>query len=394
MRPGRKISGLFLPIFIFIIIILISWAGLDYLQLKKETNQSFLFFFFLSKKASLFSWIDREFLPFLQQQTEASYKIIEIIDKPTPMVSIEMPEETYENLVKKIKDKLIQSGFQYKIRLHEEGPTTRLLEWQLQAKLGQKATIKFNLIRPIQPKPLPPSEFLPSEISKKKPIEKMASLIIDDLGENLEAIKAIVNLSRPVNVAIIPFSPFAQETAKMALNHGLEIMLHLPLESINSDNNGGKSLIEINSRMSQEQVLTTLKECFEALPEIRGVNNHMGSLITQKKEIMEIILLEIKSRGLFFIDSRTTDKSIAYKLAKELGLDCGQRDIFLDSEVNRQSILKQAKLLIRLCEQKGQAIAICHPYPTTLEILPEVIEMMENAGIKIVPISHLIKSRN
>lgn len=389
MRPENKIAGLFIPTTLLICLVLVSFLGLDYFYFKNESSQSILFKA-LSRKSSLFYWLNQEIFPFLSQKLGPSLKIHEIVQKPYIKISLEIPEESYEEIANQFRNRINQSGYDYEIKKIQEDLTHKLFEWKLQDKSTQKAIITFSLFKSPQPKPSSPNETLFSNSSKKRASEKMAALIIDDLGDNLEAIKTIINLSRPLDVAILPFSSFARETAELASNHGLEVMLHLPLESVNSKNNGGESLNEINSEMSEEQILAFLKECFEILPKIKGVNNHMGSLITQKKQIMAIILSDIKSRGLFFIDSRTTDKSVAYKLAKEMGLVCGERDFFLDAEANRQSILKQAKLFIKHCEQKGKAIAICHPYPQTLEILPEIIQMIEGSGIKIVPVSRLI----
>jgi len=383
---------------ILLIISLVSFLGLDYLQSIGNRKNSVLLSHLVKEKDIVHSWIEGELFPFLQQPDWPSLKIISMADKlpetdrTSKKVAIEISESDYEPLAKKLKDKLIQRGLEYKVKVLKEDERAKTIDWQILDKGKDEVSFTFNIIKTLlAPPELSPEPPVASVFLKRKPQEKMIAIIIDDLGDNLEVLQAIINLSRPLNVAILPFSLYARETAKMAQDHGLEVMLHLPLESINSENNDGGHLIEINSKMSPEEVLTTLRECLEILPEVRGVNNHMGSLITQKKEIMKIILAEIKSRGLFFIDSRTTEKSIAFILAREMGLPCGQRDIFLDSEVNQKSILSQIKKLIHLCQQRGKAIAIGHPYPETLSLLSEAITRIEEAGIKIVPVSRIIR---
>lgn len=383
---------------ILLIISLLSFLGLDYLKSIGDRKNSVLFSHLLKEKDSFHSWIEQELLPFLQQPDWPSLKIISIAnkvsetDKTFKKVAIEISERDYEPLATKLKHKLIRRGSEYEFKVLKEDEGTKTIDWQIRDKGKEEASFTFNIIKTLlAPPELSPEPPVASIFLKRKPQEKMIAIIIDDLGDNLEVLQAIINLSRPLDVAILPFSLYARETARMAQNHGLEVMLHLPLESINSENNNGGHPVEINSKMSPEEVLTTLKECLDILPEVKGVNNHMGSLITQKKEIMKIILAEIKSRGLFFIDSRTTEKSIAFKLAREMGLSCGQRDIFLDSEVNQKSILSQIKKLIHLCQQRGKAIAIGHPYPETLSLLSEAITRIEEAGIKIVPVSRIIR---
>lgn len=392
MRYNNRVSGTYPTGFILLIITLLSFLGLDYLQSTKDKSQSILFSRLPKEISSLSSWIDKELFPFIQQQGESSVKITKITDKPFKKVLVEISEKAYENLAPKLKKRITELGNKSEIKVIEESQDSKTLDWLFRREGIEEAIFRFKIIKskPAQPFPVPEPIPPPSAL-KKKPREKMIAIIIDDLGDNLEAIKTIIDLSKPINVAILPFARYSRETAEIATSHGLEVMLHLPLESINSENNGGRNLIEITSTMEVDQIVMTLRECLESIPEVKGVNNHMGSLITQKKEIMKIILGEIKSRRLFFIDSRTTDKSIAYKLAREMALPSGQRDIFLDSEVSEEFIIKQVNQLIRLCEQKDKAIAIGHPYSETLRILPEVIDKIEEAGIKIVPVSQIIE---
>lgn len=392
MRYEKRISEIYPAALIFLIITLISFFGLDYLQTTKDKSQSIFFSRLRKERSPLSSWIDQGLIAFIQQHGESAVKIIKIADKPFKKVLVEISEEAYDNVAPKLKDRIIDLGNEFEIKVVEESESSKTLNWLLRRKGAEEAIFQFEIIKskPAQPFPVP-EPIPPSPALKKRPSEKMVAIIMDDLGDNLEAIKTIIDLSRPLNVAILPFSPYSRETAEIAISHGLEVMLHLPLESINSENNGVGNSIEITSRMNSEQIVVTLRNCLESLPGVKGVNNHMGSLITQKKEIMKIILAEIKSQGLFFIDSRTTDKSIAYKLARQMALPSGQRDIFLDSEVTEDFILKQVHQLIRLCEQKGEAIVIGHPYPETLKILPEVINKIEAAGIKIVPVSRIIR---
>ncbi len=392
MSYNRRFSEIYLIALILFSLALISFLGIDYLQSIQEKGQPILFSPDIKERRRLSSWIDKELFSYLKHQSGSSVKIIEITDKPLKKISVEIFEEAYEKLAPRLKDRLEKLGAESEVTVLEENEATKTLKWQLRRKGINEAILKFKITKPILAEPLPPLEpVLPLITRKKKPQEKMVALIIDDLGDNPEAIKAIIDLSRPINIAILPFSPYSREIAEIAKNYGLEIMLHLPLESINSGNNNGKEAIEINSQMNPDQILTILRNCLETLPEVKGVNNHMGSLITQIEDIMKIILSEIKARNLFFIDSRTTTKSIAYKLARQMGLACGERDVFLDSEVNERFIFKQVNQLIHLCEQKGKAIAIGHPYPETLKALPEIIKKIEGVGIKIVPVSQIIK---
>ena len=77
-------------------------------------------------------------------------------------------------------------------------------------------------------------------------------------------------------------------------------------------------------------MLKQLNNDLKAVPNVIGVNNHMGSFLTQDRKAMAVVLGEIKRKGLFFVDSRTTSKTVAYDVARKLGLKSAMRDVFLD----------------------------------------------------------------
>ncbi len=126
------------------------------------------------------------------------------------------------------------------------------------------------------------------------------------MGNSPEALEEIIDLGEPVTIAILPYSPHALETARRAHEKGLEVLLHLPLESLNG--NGSEAATEglIRSGMGEGEVRSLVEEELDRIPFVRGVNNHMGSKITADAGMMRTILEPIRERGLFFLDSRTT----------------------------------------------------------------------------------------
>jgi hypothetical protein len=72
--------------------------------------------------------------------------------------------------------------------------------------------------------------------------------------------------------------------------------------------------------MGEAEVRSLLEEELDRVPFVRGVNNHMGSKVTADAGMMRAILQPIRERGLFFLDSRTTAKSVAYDVAVDMGI--------------------------------------------------------------------------
>jgi len=215
------------------------------------------------------------------------------------------------------------------------------------------------------------------------------AFIIDDLGYETEVAKKMMELEFPVALSILPFLQYSEFIAEEGRKNNQEIMLHLPMEPSNSSANPGPGAIK--SYMSEEEIRQAVRDCILNFPYIIGVNNHMGSKITENREIMEIVLEEIKGYNLFFIDSITTKDSIAYEVAQEMGIKTAVRSVFLDNENDMEYIKGQMLEVQETALREGEAIAIAHSRINTFYVLKRMIPELIKAGIKIVPVSELVK---
>ena len=105
---------------------------------------------------------------------------------------------------------------------------------------------------------------------------------------------------------------------------------------------------------------------------------------------VRLVLRELQQRELFFLDSRTTAKSQGYHIAQDLALRTDTRDLFLDNESDGGYTKLQLEQLIRIAQDHGTAIGICHPYPSTITALKEMIPQIKAAGIEIIPLSQAL----
>ena len=221
------------------------------------------------------------------------------------------------------------------------------------------------------------------------PVYKVkVAIVIDDIGYDNKIFKKFVDLGIPLTFSILPDQRFSTRIAKEARSLNYEVMLHLPMEPRNPERNPGNGTIV--TRMSQDEILRQLSKDIEAVPYIAGVNNHMGSLLTENQEVMNIILEELHKRGLFFVDSKTSPRSVAYETAKRIGIRSGRRDIFLDNKSDIEYIKGQVDKVIRIAKQNGEATAIGHPRARTIAALREKIADFEREGIELVPVSEVL----
>jgi len=218
---------------------------------------------------------------------------------------------------------------------------------------------------------------------------KFASIIIDDVGNNLQYGQEVINLPAALTIAILPKTTYAKDLARLATKHHKEVMLHLPMQSVEHHKHSPGTL---GLHMTRHEFTQQLLQNLNSVPYVRGVNNHMGSLLTRHPGHMSWLMQELSRQGgLYFIDSKTTNKSIADKIAVEYSVPNLSRDFFLDPDDKENTIRRQFDLFIKKVNQRGYAIAIAHPYPKTIQFLKDHLNELSKQGIKVIPVSSLIK---
>jgi len=235
--------------------------------------------------------------------------------------------------------------------------------------------------------------FLKVYISHKKEKgwgEGFIALIIDDFGYQYNStIKKFLLLSAELTYSVIPGTRFSSKLAHEIQKHNYELLLHLPMEPIKPDFRKEKMMIL--STMNQYQIHNVIQEALHNVSGAVGMNNHMGSKITEDRKLMEIILKKIQQKDLFYIDSRTTSHSIAYDVAREFNIPTAKRDVFIDTEPSKALIKDRLWELTKIAQKKGYAIGIGHCSRMTLEVLQTEISEIQKRGFKFVKISQLIQ---
>lgn len=212
------------------------------------------------------------------------------------------------------------------------------------------------------------------------------ALIIDDLGNELRNGYRATELDAPVACAVLPHTPYAEHIARRAHTAGKEVMLHLPLQPMRQLEATPAGTIELDT--TRGQLARILAADLASVPYVVGVNNHQGSLLTQHPGHMTWLMQELRERGdLFFVDSYTSDSSVALRLAHEHGVPAIRRHIFLDNVPTRDALGRQFRRLKRIATERGVAVGIGHPYPLTLEFLEQAIAALRAEGFELVPVS-------
>jgi polysaccharide deacetylase 2 family uncharacterized protein YibQ len=220
------------------------------------------------------------------------------------------------------------------------------------------------------------------------------ALIIDDLGNQYKQGERVVQLPGPVACSFLPYGPFTRELANQAHMQNKEVLLHLPMQAAAYEQAlDEEGVLTLN--MTHQQFLTTLQDDLDAVPFVSGVNNHMGSLLTRHPGHMAWLMQSISEQGsLFFVDSRTTDETVAARLAREYGVPNTERNVFLDNEPDPEAIRAEFRRLLDIARRQGFALGIAHPHTETLQVLREEINKLESQGVALITVARLIELQN
>ncbi len=212
------------------------------------------------------------------------------------------------------------------------------------------------------------------------------AIIIDDMGNHLKTGRQLINLPYPMTLAFLPHRKHTQDLAQYAHAVNKEVMLHMPMANTLGLALGPGGL---TSGMSKLELTLTLRRAVRSIPFLQGVNNHMGSALTQRQEEMQWVMEELYNYPLYFVDSRTIASSVAEQTAERYEIPTLSRDVFLDHWQTRKAVHHQFTRLIKVAKQKGTAVAIGHPHQVTADYLEWALPRLDEEGIRIATVSGL-----
>lgn len=215
------------------------------------------------------------------------------------------------------------------------------------------------------------------------------AIIIDDVGYQYKQVKALMDLPFALTYAILPNTPYAKRLAEYAHQHNKEVLVHLPMEGSRQEIFEPQTLTR---QMKQAEFKRMTSRLINAIPHAVGVNNHMGSVLTQQTTHMQWLMetLSAQTSDLFFIDSFTTPRSQAYAQARTRNIPSLQRDFFLDNDLDPARIRRAFQQLINKAHQNGSAIAIAHPHAITLDVIRHALSALPQNNTQLVSVSELL----
>jgi polysaccharide deacetylase 2 family uncharacterized protein YibQ len=214
------------------------------------------------------------------------------------------------------------------------------------------------------------------------------ALIIDDIGYSCSRARRFLELEVPMTFSVLPRLPKSKKLAVEIHSEGHEIMLHQPMEPYNPRCDPGPGALHVGDR--PETIVKIMQDNISEIPFAVGVNNHMGSRFTECSTEMNEALGVVKDKGLFFVDSLTSSRSQAYKVARRLGMVTARRNIFVDNVIGESAVLSQLQRLQIRAMRHGRAVGIGHPFPETARAIRQFLRRVKHHDVSMVYVSDVL----
>lgn len=249
---------------------------------------------------------------------------------------------------------------------------------------------------PVPPVPVPDSKPTPPPAPALPPVlppqavvtdTPRLAIVIDDLGLNAARLDALMDMGLDLTLSFLPYGRDAAPQVKRARKRGFEILVHVPMEPLDKKIYSGPKTLRVS--MGDAQIRETLNHNLDCFDDYVGINNHMGSAFTQNAEKLAPVMDILRERGLIFLDSRTSGKSVGRKIAKNHGVTCLERDVFIDNVRHVPTILSHLDQAAQIAKRRGYAIAIGHPHGETIQALKK----WNPNGVQVVFLTHLLKTK-
>ena len=215
----------------------------------------------------------------------------------------------------------------------------------------------------------------------------LIAMVIDDLGLRRANTAALIKMPGPLTLAFLPYASGLDQQTRAARAAGHELLVHVPMEATGHEWPGPNALM---GTLTPQELLSRLRSQLRSFRGFVGVNNHMGSLLTADRSEMALVMAELHSHDLLFLDSRTTAKSVATDEAQRQGVPYAERDVFLDNELGLDYVRHQLSQTEQIARRRGFAVAIGHPHDVTIEALRGWLPTLKQRGFALVPISTVV----
>jgi hypothetical protein len=271
--------------------------------------------------------------------------------------------------------------------VYESDVTKSVSENPLNLKSRAMLPPPESVAEPVDSTPLPPWRRY-AAASPETGGRPMVVVVIDDLGMDRKRTARAIGLHDPLTLSFLAYADDLKKQTAAARAAGHELLMHVGMEPVSESVDPGPNVLLTG--LGSKEIRHRLEWDLGRSKGYVGINNHMGSKFTADPSAMTVVMEMLKRRGLLFLDSRTTGRSVGAKLARELGVPVAERNIFLDNVNETAAVDARLGELERLARRRGYAVAIGHPRDATLNALERWLQNLGDRGFALVPLSAVV----
>jgi polysaccharide deacetylase 2 family uncharacterized protein YibQ len=306
------------------------------------------------------------------QVRESRPRVSAIDDKPQPVERILRVSDFYATSQSNLE--IDRSVSEVGGRIISAVEASRSKQLSLQVGFGQTVTHRLTLI--------------PDETIFHK-VGHMAIVINDLEVSRTDVATQFIGIDRPLTFSINPWRGAGRKWGVSVAERDQEVLVNLPMEPVNYPRiSPGRPAILVNQSVAENR--RVVREAISVLPMAGGFKNFMGGRATAHSEIMEVVLGEVKKSRRFFIDSRSSEKSVAIKTAGQLAVPSGSAWGIVDTDDNQERIAAVLDQASFTALEEGPVIVIAHARPNTLAVLEDRMQLLALRGIQFVHASSLV----
>lgn len=229
----------------------------------------------------------------------------------------------------------------------------------------------------------------PFDTADKRP---RVAIVVTGLGLSAAATEsAIQGLPGSVTLAFAPYSKRLNDWIRLARAAGHEVLINVPMEPTNypAYDPGPQTLLtSLNAEGNLDRLLWSLSRGTGYV----GVVDFLGSRFTTSRNHMRPVLKAINDRGLLYLDSGSSPRSISRIVARDVKVAWAMATLTVDQRASRTEIDRKFGELEQRAKRDKRAIGIASPYPVTLERIANWVRQLEARGIAIAPVSALAQT--
>ena len=220
------------------------------------------------------------------------------------------------------------------------------------------------------------------------------ALIVTNLGLSATYTKAALKLlPEDITLSFSHVAPRLKSWIREARQKGHEVLMDIPMEPLGfPKNDPGRATLLTSS--NEVENLNRLEHVMKKAGGYVGLLGTLGTKFMLHSETFLPVLKTIKQRGLIYVDSRSTSRSLGPELASSIQLPRAFNNIFIDKEPSNQKIKSKLDELEKIALKKRFAVGIAQPFPLTIEILSQWAEKLKAKQISLAPITAVVDKQS